>query len=87
MSLIRDEIRRLMGEDEDHVVISHGTGRMCSGEVFGVACYEHVGKDENGDDQYRHCGIVGTEEDAEKWLMGSTPEKLIRIHLDRAAGE
>jgi hypothetical protein len=55
------------------------TGRACLKAPFGVACYEGT-FNEDGTFDGTHCGVVGTVEDADRWLRGEQPLGLIRIY-------
>lgn len=65
-------------EPAEDLVFNADRSRACAIAPFGIACYvrtavadEHV--------TYEHRGVVETQEEAEQWLRGETPEKLIRI--------
>jgi hypothetical protein len=55
------------------------TGRACIQAPFGVACYEGTIRPDGTFDGV-HRGIVGTAEDADRWLRGETPEGLITVY-------
>lgn len=43
--------------------------RMVSAEPFGIACYQRIDLGE-GRAHYHHVGIVPTDEEAARWLVG-----------------
>lgn len=43
----------------------------------GFALYERMGK---GTGTYLHCGLVGTQRDANQWIRGKTPKTIVRIY-------
>ena len=61
--------------------ISKDHKRYVKEAIFGFACYELLSEDKEGFN-FIHRGVVGTHADANRWLRGEHPKKLVRCYRD-----
>jgi hypothetical protein len=61
---------------EERLYYNATKGRAVAEVPFGIACYQRA---DVGKSVYTHCGVVGTPEDAQRWLEGEQPERLVKV--------
>ena len=71
-------VKKVISTAGTPLITSDDNKRAIATCVLGVACYE-LTKTTEDEFEMTHRGIVGREEDAQAWLDGLTPKRLIKV--------